>query len=143
MVKNNRGWVRIVEAFVAILLIMGASLIMLNQGLTNRDLSSKVYSFQISVLREIQLNDTLREEILIAGEPPILWEDQEFPSDTKEKINERIPDYLNCEGKICEMNDTCVIENGFSEDVYAQSISLLASLETYNPRQLKLFCWEN
>ena len=145
MIKNKRAWIRIVEAFVAILLIIGVLLIVLNKGyIGKKDISAEVYNVEISILREIQLNDALRNDILNAN-PPVEWGD--FKSEDlgvlKNKIISRLPNYLDCEAKICEVEDICVISKDLEKDVYAQSVIITTTLETpeYNPRQLKLFCW--
>jgi len=137
--NNCRGWIKIVEAFIAILLIAGTLLIVINQGYIGRtNISSKIYEMEVSVLREIELNDMLRNEIL-AVSLPTKWD--EFPANVKNKIKNRIPDYLECTAKICEMDKICALDEYVDKDVYVQSVAITANLETYNPRQLKLFCW--
>ena len=66
--NEKRGWIRIVEAFVAILFIMGVVLIVINKGYFKESNEEKVYQIQAEILREIQLNDEFRKEILIADD---------------------------------------------------------------------------
>jgi len=140
--KNRHGWIRIIEAFVAILLITGVLLIVINKGYIGKnDISLKVYKVEFSILREIQSDSELRYSILEAVNPPINWDDDNFPLNVKNKILNRVPNYLNCEAKICEIEETCVLDKEFDKDVYAQAGIITATLETYDPRQLKLFCW--
>ena len=140
--KNHRGWIRIVEAFVAILLVAGVLLIVINKGdLGKKDISLQIYKVEFSILREIQLNSELRNSVLEAGDSPIKWDDENFPLNVKNKIVNRLPNYLNCEAKICEIEDVCVLDTEFDKDIYVQSVIITTTLETYNPRQLKLFCW--
>ena len=106
MVKDKKGWIRIVEAFVAILLITGVILILLNkQEISERDISLKVYQTEIAILREIELDDNLRADILGVDKSllPVDWEDEEFPLTIKEKISERAPNYMKCIGKQLRM----------------------------------------
>ncbi|MDZ4226741.1 MAG: hypothetical protein U1B79_01370, partial [Candidatus Pacearchaeota archaeon] len=99
--KNRRGWIRIVEAFVAILLIAGIVLIVVAQDQNKReDVSSRTYISLVSVLREVQLNNTLRADI-IGTEGTIEWDSGSFPARVKDKIIEKTPSYLECTGKIC------------------------------------------
>jgi len=143
MMKNKKGWIKIVEAFVAILLVMGVILIVIDKGyIKKRDISSEVYSAEISILREIQLNDTLRKDILNAGPPlPINWSDGNFPLNIKNKITNRAPNYLECEAKICEMEKICTMGGDSEKDIYAQSVIITTTLTELDYRQLKLFCW--
>ncbi|MBD3247200.1 hypothetical protein GF378_01110, partial [Candidatus Pacearchaeota archaeon] len=56
MFKDKRGWIRIIEAFIAVLLVAGALLIVINQGYIGKaDISEQVYEVQLAILREIEL----------------------------------------------------------------------------------------
>jgi len=142
---NKRGWIRIVEAFIAVLLIAGVLLFVIGKGyIGKKDISEQVYQVQLAVLREIELNSTLRTSILEVDESELPWENfsAEGLSDVKQKIEDRIPEYLECEAKICELDRVCPMGSTLVEkDVYAQSVAITAEGEKYSPRQLKLFCW--
>jgi len=140
---NKSGWIEIVEAFVAVLLIVGVVLIILNKGyLEGTDISERVYEAQLSILREIQTNDTLRVKILSAAEPmPVPWEDSRFPVEVKSKIIVRTPNYLSCVGRICNMTQTCSISESQVKDIYSQSVTISSTLQTVSYRKLNLFCW--
>jgi hypothetical protein len=146
MIKNSKGWIKIVEAFIAILLVAGVLLIVINKGyLGEKDISSQVYDVEVAILREIQLNDTLRDYVLNA-ESPIEWNDENFPTEIKDKIGSRTPNYLDCEAKICRLEDDCELSEYPEKDVYAHAAAITTTLETtegYQLKQLKLFCWTN
>ena len=104
---EKRGWVKIVEAFIALLLIAGVLLIVIDKGyIAKTDISSKVYDAEISILREIELDDNLREDIL-DSDLPMYWDNELFPQNLKNRIDERTPSYLECKAKICEMDEIC------------------------------------
>ncbi len=145
--KNKRGWIRMIEVFAAILIVSGIILIVIGQ---NRDeegsISSKIYSAEISILREIQLNNTIRDEIIGISLPV---EDENFgivAPLTKAKIEENIPSYLECAGKICSTENPsenpCLSADLPEKAIYAESVIISANLTTYSPKILKLFCWE-
>ena len=143
--KNKRGWIRIVEAFVAILLIAGIVLVVVEQDQNKReDVSSRVYNSIISVIREIQLDNNLRTEIINIQDSilPVEWEEFNVSApQTLAKITEKTPGYLECVGKICATNDQCLLANAPDKTIYAESVIIISTLQTYNPRLLKLFCW--
>ncbi len=146
--KNKRGWIEIIEAFVAVLLIAGVVLIILSKGyFKGEDISNKVYYAELSILREIQNDDQLRTEIAGASSSdpqkslPIEWDDSGFPVNVKNKITSRTPDYLECVGKICDISDTCGFEGETDKDIYSQSISISGTLGGLVYRKLNLFCW--
>ena len=145
--KNRRGWIKILEAFIAILLVAGVLLIVINKEyIGEKDISSQVYDVEISILREIQLNATLRDYVLNvnAENLPVEWKDDNFPQDIKDKIDSRKPNYLNCEAKICWLNESCELTEYPKENIYAQAAAITTTLETPEEeqlKQLKLFCW--
>ena len=62
--KDKRGWIRVVEAVTAVLLILGAVLVILDKGyIAKTDISEEIYKIENSILMEIQLNDSMRNEI--------------------------------------------------------------------------------
>ncbi len=144
MMKNKKAWIRIVEAFIAILLIIGAVLVIIDKGyIQKEDISLKVYEREVAILKEIELNNTFRGYILSVEDVPVNWSDFESRGlgDVKDKINSRTPDYLICEAKICDIGVICNLDESPNKDVYARSVMISTDLEQYKPRQLKLFCW--
>ena len=139
--KNKRGWIRIVEAFIAVLLIAGALLYVIDKGYIGKtDISEQVYEIQLSVLREIELDSDLRLEILSSGS--INSGEYEVHVDISERIDNRIPDYLLCESAVCDLEKICWSDNvPGDKDIYAQAVAISAQGLEYGPRQLKLFCW--
>ncbi len=137
--KNKKGWIRIAEAFIAVLLVIGAAIIVVGGGIQIEGISEEVYDIEIAILREIQLNNTLRSEILETN-GTIEWDG--FPSETKNKIIAKTPAWLECEGKICPPESMCLLEEESEKNVYVQSVLITSTLDIFNPRQLKLFCWE-
>lgn len=144
--KNKKGWIRIVEAFIAILIITGVLLTVINKGyIGKKDISEEVYDSQIVILREIQLDDSYRNAILSVEQDDLPLEWDSFTEDlggVKTKIEGRTPAYLTCTAKICKMNEICSYSGEDKGDVYALSVAISASSSQYNPKQLKLFCSE-
>lgn len=136
---NKKGWIRIAEAFTAVLLVIGAAIIVVGGGIQREDISEKVYDIEIPVLREIQLNNTLRSEILVTS-GTIEWDN--LPSGTKKKIIAETPGWLECVAKICPPESLCLLEEESEKSIYVQSILITSTLVTFDPKQLKLFCWE-
>jgi len=146
--KNKKGWIRIVEAFIALLLIMGVLLFVINRGgFGGDDLSNEIYKVQVSVLREIETDASLREVILkenLANKLPIPWinfTDETGLLPVKQRIEERMPEYLECEGMLCELDTICNLDSYSEKDIYAQAVAITADKKNYQPRQLKIFCW--
>ena len=147
--SNKRGWIRIVEAFVAVLLVAGMILFLFNRGYIGKsDISEKVDNEQKVILREIALDQGLRQAILSESVPIGTQSNDNnnlFPNTVLNKINERKPDFLECITKICALDEICTLSSIPQEiqdkDIYARSIAITATVNIYNPRQLKMFCW--
>ncbi len=147
-IKNKKGWIKVSEAFLAILLIAAVIILVAgNTGVREEDPKERISNSQILILRDIQLNDELRQEIIdTSGE--IDW-DEGFPTPVKNRIEERKPSWLECVAKICDPEDECILSDekisGFGleeENIYTQSALITSTIDTFNSRQLKLFCWE-
>ncbi len=145
IIENRRGWIRIVESLIAILLIVGVFLMVIAQSKNqNGNISTRVHDDEVYVLRGIQLNESLRQEIAgISATLPIEWIgfDSIAPM-TKAQINKTIPGYLNCSAKICSTSDLCILMQSPQKTIYAESVIISSSLQAYNPKSIKLFCWE-
>ena len=140
--KNKKGWIRIAEAFIAVLLIIGIAIIVVGGGIQIEGTSEKVYDVEISILRAIQLNNTLRSEILETS-GTIEWDDFSLQAPkTKNKIIAKTPAWLECVTQICFPENPCLLREESEKSIYAQSVLITSTLDTFNPRQLKLFCWE-
>ncbi len=148
---------KIVEAFVSILLVVGVLLIAINKGYIGRDVSLDTYEAELSILRGIQVDDTLRNDILISNKSgydsgldesalPIPWEEfdnngERMLQGVKDKINAQIPSNLECKARICELDDACLLEETMHKEIYTQAVTIVANYAVFSPRQLKLFCW--
>jgi len=134
---NNKGWIRVIEAFFSVLMIVGAGIFVVQGGIQEDNTLEKIYIIEGSILREIALNESLRTEIT-GTSGTIEWSD--FPSLTKNKIINKVPEGLECVAKICPTGSTCLLEEESEKDVYAHSAFIFSTLTNYNPRIVKLFC---
>ncbi len=142
MLKNKSGLIRIIEAFTMILIITGILLTVLNKGyISKSDNSEKIYESEQAILREIQLNNSLRNEILALEDLPVEWEN--FPPNVKNEILLETPINFECQAKICDLNEICSLNKEIEKEIYVQKTIITASLEKYSPRKLKIFCWIN
>lgn len=132
MMRNKRGWLRILEAFLAVLIIASVLLIMVTR-MPGRDRGEEIHEMQRLILRQVALNDGLREEILN--------DEISEKVKTKDFIKEMAPVYWEFEVEICEIGVVCKIDY-IAKDVYADEILISSTLEEYQPKKLKLFVWE-
>jgi len=130
-----------VEAFLAILLITMFLFILVSRENIQSKFNENVYAEETRILKSIEMNKSMREEIHNIGNLPVAWDDANFPIEVKNKIINENPNYLNCTAKICEIKDDCLSDEISDVDIYSRSVGIFASETRYKPRQLKMFCW--
>lgn len=139
---NKRGWIRVLEVFIALLMITSVSLIAINKEYRIKsDVSANILEIENSILRNIQIDDNIREYILELNAADLPLELKNFNIDLKTKIESGIPSYLECDAKICAIGDACEIVTASEKDAYIQSVIITADRNNFDPTILKLGCW--
>ena len=133
VIKNKKGWTSVIEEFVSILLIAGIMVAVVNSNAVQKPkLSEQIYKEQALTLKIIQMDDEMRASIL--------------NNDLSQKINgtikDTMPDYLECEAKICGLNEGCNLDEILEKEIFVKSVMITTNGEDYIPKELKLWCWE-
>jgi len=141
--KNKRGWVKIMEAFVSILfIILVISSIFYKQNIKEQDLSSQIKEKEFEILHLIETNESLRKEILNISSIPLEINETDFPENTKNYFNNQTPNALECSLKICYSLEICELDSvPTKKDIYIQSVLITSTKEIYHPLKLNSFCW--
>ncbi|MEK6760436.1 MAG: hypothetical protein AABX93_00780 [Nanoarchaeota archaeon] len=144
--KNKKGWLEIVEAFTSVLLIAGVLILLAgNFKSDTQNFPSQVYDLEHAILREIQFNNSLRNEVISVSQAslPITWDDfdSNLPN-VMDKIELENPSYLECTATLCRISEICTSEfPPVDEEVFVQSVFVGANIDNYSPKKLSLFCW--
>jgi hypothetical protein len=129
--KNRRAWLRIIEAFLAVLIIFGAVLVILSKQPTGTDISEGVYERQRQILEIISKNDSLRSEII-----------NEKNEEINNTISKIIPASWNFATNICDLNEICSNPGTYeNKNIYATEVIITSNLTKYNPKKLRFFVW--
>jgi len=131
--RNKKGWLRIIEAFIAILIITGGVLVVLSKKSIDNNSLDRVYEKQKYLLDIIIKDDTSREYIL-----------QEDTGNLNSIIQNMIPNNWNFTISICEISDICNNPDPPApkdKEVYATEIIVTSTLNEYNPKKLRFFVW--
>jgi len=126
---NKNGWIKIVEAFIAIILIAAVMLTIYTRQ-PARSMNEEIIKIEDSVLNEISQNEVLRQDVLDNNEASISL-----------FIQSKIPANLNFTAKICEVNDICGLDV-YKKEVYAREKIISSTLTEYSPKKVRLFMWE-
>jgi hypothetical protein len=131
---NNRGWLRIVEASIAILIIFSVLLIINNRNQFPQD--DDLTRLITPMLEEIARNVTLREKIVnqgVAVEPEL-----------RIFVGNRIKQStIKYDVVICNIDTICSLATfpQDAESMYASERVISSTLNTYGPRKVKIFLW--
>lgn len=139
IINNKKGFLRIIEAIIAIVLIMGVlfTFYIKNRVQEEPDLSERARD----ILEEISKNAILRGEILnynVTSDPldPI-------PDNVNASVIMRIPEnYLTHEFKICEVLDVCGKSEYFAGNVYTGERIISSNITNIDTKKIKLFIWQ-
>lgn len=132
---NKGGWIRIVEATIAILIIFVALFLVseTKRAQTESDLSTTI----TPLLEEIAKNNSLRDKIM--ANP------QEAEGDINSFIEARIKEpNIEHAARVCDINEICGLLGKYPEakgNVYAGSRLISSSLSSAQPKKVALFLW--
>jgi len=128
--KNKRGWIRIFEAVIAILLLLGFAAFLIIDRVEKPDFSGSVHTLLSTVLEEASGNFAIRQAVFDKNETII-----------SNFISSRLPAGLNFTISICNSTGPCPTEVKQGVEVYADDILISTNLTTYAPAKLALFAW--
>jgi hypothetical protein len=142
MVKNKKGWIKIAEAFLAILLLTTILLIIITGQDVKEEKGKIMNQMQGDFLRRIQLNETFREDILMIEEDglPTNSSDELGLNDLNQLITEEFGN--NCFLNLCLPEDPCEVEIEGNYEVYTKDILITCNKHLYSPKKVKFVCYE-
>ena len=136
MIKSKKGIIRILEAVIAILIIIGVVLVIaVNKPAdTSVDFVGKLND----LLDEVAKNKTLRDDIILNGVGA--------EGAVSDFLSDRIGPGFQYEVKICSPNKICALTSfpgDVGTDVFSAERIISASLakKNYYPQKVKVFLW--
>ena len=140
MMKNKRGWLRIVEAVAGILLLAGVLLVVYSQHQTKSSSGEYVYELQKNFLDYVASNSTLRKKVISGG-----VDDEDYLRDVADLS---FPNNFNFTVEICELGAlSCKPDPGvlpFEGEIFVEERIISATLEAgeFSPKKVRVFVWE-
>ncbi|PIN95289.1 hypothetical protein COU53_00085 [Candidatus Pacearchaeota archaeon CG10_big_fil_rev_8_21_14_0_10_30_48] len=155
--KNKRGFLRILEAFIAIALIAGVMSFLYVSQIQKSSQESTINDLIRIILEKISNEQILRKAVLNANSNP--------NDPNVEKIKTEIEKFIPPSGElvfhfsICKINEICScganIGGGYiptsggpncptDKDIYSDEVSVSVTLDSgsVDPKVLRLFVWE-
>jgi hypothetical protein len=153
--KNKKGWLRILEATIAVLMVSGVLVFVYSrQPDSGTDSVEYFYNLQTELLSDISYNSELRLNVLNADDTN---PNEGNYSALNDYVQNQVIDIVGFYISICDLDsqdDFCNMNTETfratrEKDVFVQDIIIAADLgtgggtEVYQPRMLRLFMWEN
>lgn len=150
---NNRGWIRILEATIAVLIVSSVLLVVYsNQSDSGVSAEDYFYDLQNQILSDISFRSDLRLAVLNVG-------DEEDNDVNYQKLNNfvesEIPEFVGFYLAVCELTsetDYCklsgdAVKETLEKDVFVESKTISSDLGSggdaiYSPREVRLYMWE-
>jgi len=138
--KNKKGWIKIVEVFMAIALLLGFLMVIIwamdrsekNMFLTEEN--------NIKILKGIEIEPSLRNSVL-SLEIPSYSDEENFPTELEEYLSNNTFLGQECLLYVCEATGECNMEVDLNKEIYSSEILIFSNLTSYSPRKLKVFCY--
>ena len=129
--KDIKAWLRIVEAFIAILIVIGVVLVVLTKQSPGANISESVYEKQRQILNIISKNNGLRAFVLAGNNAQI-----------NNAISDMVPASWNYATEICELDSICnSASTPNDKEVYTTEVVITSTLTQYSPKKLRFFVW--
>lgn len=136
--KDKKAFLKIVEAFISVLMVMGVLLLVLSkQPNFQPTQEEELHRIQRSILDQAIQSPGIRESI-IEGSPQGIIEIQKI-------VGKLLPEGYNYEIKTCilgTLDEICRMDYYVSGEVFVEETILGASLKRNRPTILKLFFWK-
>lgn len=130
MVKNKKAWMRILEAVIAVAIVISGIVIIVSNNTHTSQSSEVIYEKEAYILEIINKNESLRNFVLA-----------ENYNEIDSAIEKMIPKSWNFATKICKIEDICNTDTPNDRDVYSSEVVISSDINEYNPKKLRIFVW--
>ena len=128
---NKKGWLRILEVFLSILIIMGAILIVMSRTVPETHIGDDVYEKQRVILDIVSKNESLRKEIIVGDTDGV-----------NNFIYKMIPGTWDFATNACNLDEICSNPRPiYDKEVYVTEVVISSNLSYYSPKKLRFFVW--
>jgi len=138
--RNKRGWIRILEATIAVLIVTSV-LVIVYSGHKEVDTGFGDYLFNIQnkILKDIS-GDNYYRSLVLNGSSASVGELNDF-------AGESIYLPFNYSLIVCDLGEPCKMDAGLlvytlNKEVYSEEEIIASNITNYAPKKVKIFIWE-
>lgn len=136
---------RIIEAFIAVMLIAGFMLVLYYTKMNVPDEREGIIQLERIILEKIASEENLRQAVLDGY--PDTSAGKSNRTLIENEIKSLLPTNYNFTFNICDLNEVCGLKENreyyTSNQIFSEEVSVSSTLFTYiGPKKLRLFVWE-
>ncbi|MDA3836552.1 MAG: hypothetical protein PF542_02930 [Nanoarchaeota archaeon] len=140
MRKNKKGWIKLIEAFIATMFLLGVIAVIVQSDKFRNDDYSVVEERATKIIRGIEIDDALRAEVIAVGTAVESGEGG-FPDGVKTFLDNHNLQLGECVLKICPAGTDCLMSEDIDNEIFSKDVLITATKDIYDPKTLKVFCW--
>lgn len=146
LIKNKRGWLMIMEAFIAIMFFLGFSIYMIQRQTPKVDIGEEIAKQARYVIKAAAHDNEVRNAVIGRNNCSV----KNF---VYQQLRQYAP-YLDYHVKLCDPGMSCRITYGEKQDykakgtdlekkeIYADDYLFSANLTVFRPTVMKIFLWQ-
>lgn len=134
---NKKAWLRIFEAFIAIMFIFGVMLVIVSKQKIEPNTGDELLKLQKNILDSLTRDEAIRGDVLNSNAINI-----------NNKISLMIPSGINYTVSICDSGVVCPLNSSLvsvdtlsSKEIYSSEVLILSNSTSFSGKKLKLFFW--
>lgn len=131
---DKHGWLRVIEAFIGIIMILGIVLIiMLRPASKDLTVQQETIKLEKFILDKVTADPTLRSQVLASDVSGVYG-----------VLKESVPVGISYVARVCNYDEICALGMVVPYDVYTQEALVSSNLTYYEPKKVKmirLFFW--
>lgn len=137
---NKKGFLKVLEAVIAILLVSAAVTVVLVRNVNVEDRGENIEQIITIVLEEIAGDNQLRNAVLE------FYDDNSASARINSTIDQIIPPDLSYSYNVCGFDQICPFPGDLpaGREIYSDEVGISVTLNSdgFNPKKLRIFVWE-
>lgn len=137
MINNKKAWLKIFEAFLAIIFIFGVMLVILSKQNISPNTGDEILKLQNNILDSLSRDDVIRGDVLNGKLDNI-----------NIRVGSMVPSNINYSISICDSGVVCPINDSYvtsqilsNKEIYSSEVLILSNSTSFDGKKLKLFFW--
>jgi hypothetical protein len=132
--KNKKAWIKILESFIAVIIIFIVLTTIIVKQKSNADSEDEITKLQSSIIEVISRDESIRSEILIGKKEGVY-----------NKISLYTPEWMNYSVTICKSDQICPLEDESpilqKKEIYSSEALVLSNITEFEDKKVKIFFW--